>query len=148
MREIQVKLAKAHKIQEKNFDVQRELKSIQEYLNQTEIKLPYDAICLMCLRGSYDDFSKNTNTAFLFINCMRRPINEIHGVITMHADEKGIQFARATVDFDEPFMGTLSDREALLVHLNVPTRGVSEDRIFKNTELEVEFTDTRVTYVN
>ena len=54
-----------------------------------------------------------------------------------------VQFAKATIDFDEAFMGKIENNEGMLVHLNIPTRG-----LFKSTELEVEFTDVRVTYVD
>lgn len=45
-------------------------------------------------------------------------------------------------------MGKIENNEGMLVHLNIPTRGLNQNKIFKSTELEVEFTDVRVTYVD
>ena len=148
MENITIKLAEAHKIQMKNFDVKKEIKSIQEYINSFELELNENTVSLMCLRGYYDNFSKRTNTVFLFINTLGKCIKEIHGVIKMAVDIKAVNFAKATIDFDEEFMGSLEHNEALLVHMDVPTRGMNEDKVFTSNELEVKFTDIRVTYVN
>lgn len=102
----------------------------------------------MCLRGCYSDFSKKTNTVFVFINCLGKPIKEIHGVIRIRVESNEIKFAKATIDFDDEFMGVLQHNEGMLVHIGIPTRGVFADTMFTTNELDVQFTDTRITYVN
>lgn len=42
----------------------------------------------------------------------------------------------------------LQHNEGLLVHISIPTRGVFSDTVFKTNELNVQFTDTRITYLN
>ena len=59
-----------------------------------------------------------------------RKISELHGVIHIHTNTEGIQFAKTTIDFDEEFMGVLCDNEGLLVHLNIPVRGLEGNRTF------------------
>lgn len=66
----------------------------------------------------------------------------------MAVDVEDIDFAKTTINFDEEFMGSLQHNEALLVHMSVPTRGLNLDKVFTSNELEMQFTDTRVTYVN
>lgn len=148
MNKIHIKLAQAHENQSKNFDVQREIKEIQEYCNLTEIKLEAESINVMCLRGDYDNFQKATKVVFVFINYIGKTIKELHGDIRIYVDNEKVQFAKTTIDFDENFMGNLQCNEGMLVHLNIPTRGLSEDKSFKTKDLEVQFTDVRVTYVN
>lgn len=147
MENINIKLANAHQNQLRDFDVKREVSSIQEYVNFSKLDLEDNAVCLMCLRGYYDNFSKRTNTVFVFINHTGKAINEMHGVIRLHTESKDVQFARATIDFDEVFMGTLQHNDGLLVHLSIPTRGKNENIVFTTKNLEAQFTDIRVTYV-
>lgn len=45
-----------------------------------------NTVCLVCLRGYYDDFTKKTNTAFVFINQLGKPIKELHGEIRINVD--------------------------------------------------------------
>lgn len=148
MKNITIKLANAHQNQLKDFDVKKEIKSIEEYINSSEFKLSNDSICLMCLRGYYDDFSKKTNTVFVFINRLRKPIKEIHGQIRIKVESKDVKFAKSIIDFDEAFMGTLEHDEGMLVHISIPTRGVFSDTVFTTNELNVQFTDIRIAYVN
>ena len=149
MNNIKVKLVEAHQSQLKNFDVKKELQSVQEYVNGLEIELENRTVFLVCIQGNYDDFGKRTNTVFVIINNCGKAIRELHGVIKVKSCIlHTVQFAKATIDFDEALMGKIENNEGMLVHLNIPTRGLNQNKIFKSTELEVEFTDVRVTYVD
>ena len=61
MNNIKVKLVEAHQSQLKNFDVKKELQSVQEYVNGLEIELENRTVFLVCIQGNYDDFGKRTN---------------------------------------------------------------------------------------
>ena len=148
MGKINVKIAQAHENQMRNFDVQREMKSVQNYFDTTELDFNSEAVSLMFLSGQYNDFAQTMNTALVFVNKMGQKISELHGVIHIHTNTEGIQFAKTTIDFDEEFMGVLCDNEGLLVHLNIPVRGLEGNRTFTEKELEVQFADVRVTYAN
>lgn len=56
MGKINVKIAQAHENQMRNFDVQREMKSVQNYFDTTELDFNSEAVSLMFLRGQYNDF--------------------------------------------------------------------------------------------
>ena len=103
MGKINVKIAQAHENQMRNFDVQREMKSVQNYFDTTELDFNSEAVSLMFLRGQYNDFAKTMNTALVFVNKMGQKISELHGVIHIHTNTEGIQFAKTTIDFDEEF---------------------------------------------
>ena len=53
MGKINVKIAQAHKNQMRNFDVQREMKSVQNYFDTTELDFNSEAVSLMFLRGGW-----------------------------------------------------------------------------------------------
>ncbi len=55
------------------------------------------------------------------------------------------QIAKTTIDFDEPFMGTLNPSDALLVHLGIPVKGLSNDEHFMVSDISGNFEDVRVT---
>ena len=58
MENIIIKLANAHQNQLRDFDVKREIKSVQEYINSLKLRFDDNTVCLVCLRGYYDDFTK------------------------------------------------------------------------------------------
>ena len=55
------------------------------------------------------------------------------------------QIAKTTIDFDEPFMGILNPEEALLVHLGIPVKGLSNDENFMASDISGNFEDVRIT---
>lgn len=60
MENIIIKLANAHRNQLRDFEVKREIKSVQEYINSLKLRFDDNTVCLVCLRGYYDDFTKKT----------------------------------------------------------------------------------------
>lgn len=148
MENIIIKLANAHQNQLRDFDVKREIKSVQEYINSLKLRFDDNTVCLVCLRGYYDDFTKKTNTAFIFINQLGKPIKELHGEIRINVESKEVKFAKTTIDFDEKFIGILQHNEGMLVHIDIPTRGLCSDTLFTTNELNVQFTNVRITYVD
>lgn len=148
MENIIIKLANAHRNQLRDFDVKREIKSVQEYINSLKLRFDDNTVCLVCLRGYYDDFTKKTNIAFVFINQLGKPIKELHGEIRINIESKEVKFAKTTIDFDEKFIGILQHNEGMLVHIDIPTRGLCSDTLFTTNELNVQFTNVRITYVD
>ena len=83
----------------------------------------------------------------VFINNMEKSIKELHGIVEIEVVNSDVEFARATLNFDEKFMGKVENKEAILIHLDIPVKGLTEDKVFEQNDLEVKFTDVRVTYV-
>ncbi|MCD8299909.1 MAG: hypothetical protein LUC41_01835 [Clostridiales bacterium] len=147
MSEIRVKLVKAHEFQSKDIDVERELRDVQEYLDSDSIKWPEEGVGMMFLRGVYDNLTKKMATALVFSNHTGKTIDELHGIIEFKS-QPPLQFARITINFDREFMGDVKNKEAILVHLNVPVKGMDRDRQFNTHDLQCGFSDVRVTYVS
>ena len=93
----------------------------------------------------YLNGEKKMLTACLFVNKMDKPISELHGVLRLGFKSRKAQIAKTTIDFDEPFMGTLNPDEALLVHLGIPVKGLSNDENFMVSDISGNFEDVRVT---
>lgn len=143
---VTLKLVKEHEVQNKNIDVKKELKSIQDYIDEIPSNLKENAFHMLIIKGLYDDFTKRMTAALVFINSTGKTINEMHGVLCLKSNEPGINIAKTTINFDKEFMGTLENRKAILVHFNIPVKGISTDREFSIKDLESEFSDVRVTY--
>ena len=109
--------------------------------------LPFqkDTINFVFIKGMYLDSEKRMLTACLFVNKMDKPISELHGVLRLHFKSRKAQIAKTTIDFDEPFMGILNPEEALLVHLGIPVKGLSNDENFMASDISGNFEDVRIT---
>lgn len=147
MDNIKVKLVKAHEDQMIDYELKRELKSIQDYIDKIEFEMLDKNVYFLFVKGLYDSFKKKMNTIAVFINNTGNEIVELHGVLRFTTKvEENIKFAKTTIDFDEPFMGTLRNREAILIHLNIPVKGLECDREFNVSGILNEFSDVKVKY--
>lgn len=147
MKNVIVKLVEAHQNQLRDFDVKKELRSIQSYISQLKVELNEKSIYILVLKAIYNNYSKRATTVMVFINNMEKSIKELHGIVEIEVVNSDVEFARATLNFDEKFMGKVENKEAILIHLDIPVKGLTEDKVFEQNDLEVKFTDVRVTYV-
>ncbi len=144
---INVVLAKAHQIQLINKEVEKELADIEEQLNKVNLPFQENTINFVFVNGFYLHSERKLQTVCLFVNKMDKPINELHGAIRLKFNDRMAQIAKTVVDFDEPFLGVLNPDEALLVHLNIPVKGLSNDENFTISDISGSFSDVRVTSV-
>lgn len=142
---IKVTLAKAHQAQIEDAEIKKELYSIEAELNKVDLPFQKDTINFVFIKGMYLNGEKKMLTACLFVNKMDKPISELHGVLRLGFKSRKAQIAKTTIDFDEPFMGTLNTDEALLVHLGIPVKGLSNDENFMVSDISGNFEDVRVT---
>lgn len=142
---IKVTLAKAHQAQIEDMEIKKELCSVEAELNKVDLPFQKDTINFVFIKGMYLDSEKKMLTACLFVNKMDKPISELHGVLRLGFKSRKAQIAKTTIDFDEPFMGTLNPDEALLVHLGIPVKGLSNDENFMVSDISGNFEDVRVT---
>ena len=147
MKNVIVKLVEAHQNQLRDFDVKKELRSIQSYISQLKVELNEKSIYILVLKAIYNNYSKRATTVMVFINNMEKSIKELHGIVEIEVVNSDVEFARATLNFDEKFMGKVENKEAILIHLDITVKGLTEDKVFEQNDLEVKFTDVRVTYV-
>lgn len=142
---IKVTLAKAHQAQIEDAEIKKELCSVEAELNKVDLPFQKDTINFVFVKGMYLDSEKKMLTACLFVNKMDKPISELHGVLRLNFHSRKAQIAKTTINFDEPFMGTLNPDEALLVHLGIPVKGLSNDENFMVSDISGNFEDVRVT---
>lgn len=142
---IKVILAKAHRGQIEDAEIKKELCSVEAELNRVGLPFREGTVNFVFIKGIYLDSEKKMLTACLFVNKMDKPISELHGVLRLRFRSKKAQIAKTTIDFDEPFMGTLNPEEALLVHLGIPVKGLKNDENFMVSDIHGNFEDVRIT---
>lgn len=142
---IKVILAKAHRGQIEDAEIKKELCSVEAELNRVGLPFREGTVNFVFIKGIYLDSEKKMLTACLFVNKMDKPISELHGVLRLRFRSKKAQIAKTTIDFDEPFMGTLNPEEALLVHLGIPVKGLKNDENFMVSNIHGNFEDVRIT---
>lgn len=142
---IKVILAKAHRGQIEDGEIKKELCSVEAELNRVGLPFREGTVNFVFIKGIYLDSEKKMLTACLFVNKMDKPISELHGVLRLRFRSKKAQIAKTTIDFDEPFMGTLNPEEALLVHLGIPVKGLKNDENFMVSDIHGNFEDVRIT---
>lgn len=145
---IQIVVARAHQKQLETAQVREECRRIQESLQQVQPGYKEGTVNVVFISGSYFDFAKKMTAACVFVNKTGRAIRELHGVLRLQFQAETAEIAAATLDFDEGFLGSLAPDEGLLVHLNIPVRGLQEDGVYDIRDVRGSFEDVRVTYAD
>lgn len=140
---IKLKVAQPHEEQLKDQDLKREFDEIQSLVNQFEYK--EDSINLAVIKGIYKHIERRMTIACVFVNKIGYPIKELHGELRLRFKEKTALIAKATIDFNDAFMGELDNNDALLVHIGLPVKGLKTDEVFESNQMFVDFSGIRVT---
>lgn len=146
MDEIRIKLAVPHQNQLTDPDVEREVNSIYESINNSDLKYADGTINFVFIKGFYKHIERKMTTAFLLVNKCNRPVEAIHGELLLNFTDCDALIAKATLDFDKAFVGNLLHDEALLVHLNIPVKGLHEDKEITIKNIQGKFDNVRVDY--
>lgn len=141
---MKVILAKAHAAQLEDPDVKMELDSVNEAVNSVQINYNDNAVNFVFIKGIYDHSERKMITACLFVNKYGQSIQELHGVLRLRFNNRSALIAKSTIEFDEHFMGTLKNDEALLVHISIPVKGLDANENFSFDDISGSFDDVRV----
>ncbi len=142
-------LAKAHEELRDNPTIQHQLTEIQKLLDTRELPMKENTINFVSIQGIYDADKKSIFLISLFINNMTRPVNEIHAELRLHLEREGVQLATITLNFGKEFIGVLNPQEAMMIHLQIPARGLQQDEeSFYGDEFVGRLEEVRVTFAD
>lgn len=142
---ILLKVADAHINQLSDQEIKKEFDSIQTGLNENDFPFKDGTVNFVFVKGVYLHAERKMVTACVFVNKYGKTISELHGVLRLRFNDRNALIAKATVDFDKEFMGTLDPDQALLVHLNIPVKGLEKDEMFTVSDISGSFDGIRVT---
>lgn len=145
---IQIVAARAHQSQLQTAQAGEEYRRIQEAFQGVQPDYKEGTVNLVFVSGSYTDLEKKMAAACVLVNKTGQAIKELHGVLRLQFGTQDAEIASATLDLDEVFLGRLAPDAGLLIHLNIPVRGLWEDRVFGIRDVRGRFEDVRVTYAD
>lgn len=147
MENMKIKLVKAHEQQLKRPDVQAELKSAQDMVDHLPNQLTEPTVYLVFGHGTYNDYEKKMTSILVFLNNTGKTLKAFRAVIRLRSQLPGMQIAKSTIEFNNDFLGDLGPQEGVLVHLNIPVRGLDSDREFTAKEISGEMSDVEIVYM-
>lgn len=142
---IVLKVADAHMNQLSDPEIKKEYDSIQTGLDNNSFNFKDGTVNFIFVKGIYLHTERKMVTACVFVNKYGKSISELHGELRLKFKERNALIAKATVDFDKDFIGALEQDQALLVHLNIPVKGLEEDEIFTISDITGSFDGIKVT---
>lgn len=141
---IKVVAAKAHQIQLDDPDIIKELKSVENEVNHSDIKYIDGSVNFVLIKAHYDHFEKKMLTVCLFVNKTHHPISALYGKLDLHFVNENADISTAAIGFDKAFLGILNDDSAVLIHLWIPVKGLSEDKEFTYADFKGGLTNIKV----
>lgn len=123
--------------------VQAELNEVQKYLDGGHMPFPSDAIGFGVLQGNYRHDIRSMDTICLIANGYDYPVEGIAGSVALTTPDRDAFIARLQFTFNEDFLGKVNPGEAILVHFNIPVKGLKEDCIIQTKEFRADINDFR-----
>lgn len=123
-------------IESSDDQLQIALTSAQKFLDQNEWKKGFS---VFSMDGYYNHKIGKTRVLFLLINNTGKTINnfsaQLHPIAT---SDTNIQFSVANVSLTQEYLGDVDPEEAVLFFVDIPTRGLNEEKHFTFDEFELQ----------
>lgn len=142
--QIKIKIVLAHEAQKENEAVERELASIQEYVNKNILELDDESIYFIPLQGNYIHVKRTMTFAGVVISTMKKSIQGIEGTLQTRLDGYDADVAKVQFAFPPEFLGELNYAEGFPIHFEVPVKGLQEDQMIKSSSFQCELGDVKV----
>jgi len=140
-------VAKAHEEQLKDNETKREYDSVCEAMNAVSLDYKGGTVNFVFIKGLYNHFEKKMTTACVFVNKTDKSIIGLHGKLRLRFNTLQAQIATTTIDFDPDFFGQLNPDEGMLVHINIPVKGLTEDMELRISDITGDFSEVSVACV-
>lgn len=141
---IKIIVAQAHKNQLDNPTVSNEINEVQNYFNTESFKFKDNTINFVFLSGEYSQIKRTMLVMGVFVNKMDTPILAFNTKLRLQFKTVPAQIATAKLSFPEEFIGELGVNEGLIFHLEIPVKGLEQDRIFNFSDIEGKMDDVEV----
>ena len=127
---VKVKVAKVHEEQLQDENIKRELKDIQNYFNTTDFNYAENTINFVFIKGIYSHIKRAMLVVGVYVNNTKDDIYGFSSKLRLKFINIDGQIATVNSAFDENFIGKLQPEEGMLIHLEVPVRGLNKDEEF------------------
>ncbi len=127
---VKVKVAKVHEEQLKDENIKRELEDIQNYFNNNNFEYVENTINFVFIKGIYSHIKRAMLVVGVYVNNTKDNIYGFSSKLRLKFVNINGQIATVNSAFDENFIGKLKPEEGMLIHLEVPVRGLTKDEEF------------------
>lgn len=127
---VKVKVAKVHEEQLQDENIKRELEDIQKYFNSTDFNYAENTINFVFIKGIYSHIKRAMLVVGVYVNNTKDDIYGFSSKLRLKFINIDGQIATVNSAFDENFIGKLQPEEGMLIHLEVPVRGLNKDEEF------------------
>lgn len=141
---IKIVVVEAHKNQLNNSIVSNEIKEIQSYFDNESFDFNKNTINFVFLNGQYSQTKRAMLVMGVFVNKIDKPILAFKTKLQLKFKAINAQIALAKLNFPEEFIGQLNPDEGLIFHLEIPVKGLEQDRLFKFSDIQGQMTDVEV----
>lgn len=125
--QVKIKAALAHSAQMQNENAQREIASIQEYMDRCVIDLVDNKIYFIPLRGNYTHIKRTMVLNGVIVSTMQDVVIGIAGKLYTEIKDSVAEIANITFEFPQEFLGQISYAEGFPIHFEIPVKGLGED---------------------
>ena len=122
--------------------------AVQEYLDNTPIALHEGELNFLFFDGRFHYEYQITQLVGIFINATDSVITNISGDLAFSCDGSDLNAGEGEIfqiSFSEEYVGELDPDDAMLVFLNFPTAGLSEDVVIGTFDLSTTFENVTFT---
>lgn len=127
---VKVKVAKVHEEQLQDENIKRELEDIQKYFDNTDFNYAENTINFVLIKGIYSHIKRAMLVVGVYVNNTKDNIYGFSSKLRLKFVNIDGQIATVNSAFDENFIGKLQPEEGMLIHLEVPVRGLNKDEEF------------------
>jgi hypothetical protein len=132
----------------KDPDIEREIQDIGLYVSRFDFVPEDGEIVFVPIRGSYSHIKRSMELVCVFVNNGAQSIFGLDATLKLTIKDVEAELAVIRLKAPYDFMGELNPRTGLLIHVNVPVRGLSEDRIFESASFDGGMSDIEVMKAN
>jgi len=141
---IKAVLPLAYKQMYEDSSVKSELLRVQEYFDSTDLEMPNPSLYFVALKGAYTHIKRKLLLVAVFANKTDKNLAAIKATVKLKVAHPTADLADSQVAFPSEFMGVLHPDEAMLVHINIPVRGLEKDQVFEANDFASELTDISI----
>ena len=136
-----IKLPKEYLEGPQKGDFEKELLNVQSYFDGAGLQFEKGFINFVFLKGLYSHMNRSTLVLGVFLNTLPDEIFALSGNLSLRHISDDSFSAEVAILVQEESIGQLKTNEGLLVHLEIPTQGVSGNTVFEADEIEATFAD-------
>ena len=120
-------------------DLEKELGAVQAHFDDTSLQLEPDFISFIFLKGFYSHINRSTLVMGVFVNTLPDEIFTFGGSLKLRHINNDDFSAEVDILARNESIEQLKTNEGVLVHIEIPTEGLTGNLIIEANEIEATF---------